>query len=121
MKDHMELVKFNKDGGIVTVQVSVNGLAAWKYKYVTNGHHIDKSSLDQRPSIHALGLPHELESSIHTWEIQLGNTSGTVQGYRVAVTWEQDGHELHTWSKTGTLATILPDKVESDSALLDGA
>ena len=117
-KKMMELVKFKMNGGVVTIQVTINGLVVWTYTYAEeNDVHTGESS-SPGPHIHTLGLPHELNIKVHNWDVHLGN-SGQKQNYSVEINWLQDNNVIHTWRKAGTLNTGEAIK-ESGSALLEG-
>jgi hypothetical protein len=117
----MELVKFDKEGGVVSFKVTVTGLVAWRYVYVADNYKFSKTNQDPPPYEHALGLPSEINNEINTWDFQLGNLSTASATYTVEITWWQDGKQLREpWSRKGTLAPPQNAINVPDSAMLVG-
>ena len=115
----MELIRFKKNGGPVTIHMKIEGLVAWRYKYVAEDKKFVKHSQMPEPYSHMLGLPHDLENDINSWDIQIGNPSDEDQNYTATIVWEQDDNKIHEWSRS---KTIKPDAavVEEDDCLLVG-
>ena len=116
----MELVKYRFQGEAVIIEVTIRGLVAWRYVYNADDRRFVRTSQDSGPSVHTLGLPHELNNDINNWDVQLANLSDANQDYEVAITWKQDGNVLHVWRpEPGSLAPGAV-KIEPGSALIAG-
>ena len=115
----MELVKFNLQGGVVTIHVVIEGLIAWRYVYAAEDRQFIKTSSEAGPCMHTLGFPHELNNDINNWDIQVANIGNEELSYVARIFWVQDGNPLHTWEKEGS---VPPNevKVETGSALIVG-
>jgi len=114
----MELVKFKKNGGLVTINIVINGLVAWRYVYVTDTHNYVKTSSDPAPCIHVLGFPDTLEGDVNSWDIQLANVSDSDQDYKIEVAWEQNGAVLKTWLDSGNIASDTAKVVSANAWLI---
>jgi hypothetical protein len=115
----MELIKFKKDGGGVSIRISIVGLVAWRSVYVADEKKFVNNSQSLGPTKHLLGFPHDLQNDVHSWDIQLGNPSDDKQSYKIEIEWEQDENQLHVWTRKGELPKDKA-KVEMDDALLVG-
>jgi hypothetical protein len=92
----MAVIKFDKDGGPITVHLQVEGVVAWEYTYVGD-ETLPISSKDPPPYVHSRGLPHEVHRDRDTWDIGVANYSDNRRKCRVSITWRQDGKDVHTW------------------------
>lgn len=109
----MELIKFKKGGGVVTIEIIITGKVTWRYKYVSDNKIFVKNSLSNPPFIHSLGLPHDLENDVNTWDIQIGNLSDEVQKYTIEIRWIQDDNLIHQWPK------VKEREIKADSASVE--
>ena len=71
----MKLIKFQNNGGVVTIHIAIEGLVTWRYVYACDNGTFKKNNQDKGPFIHTLGLPHELNNDIDAWDISLANIS----------------------------------------------
>ncbi|MFQ5754168.1 MAG: hypothetical protein ACE5HI_19450 [bacterium] len=101
------------------IQITIEGLVTWRYVYACDNGTFKKNSQDPGPFIHTLGLPHELNNDTDSWDIYLANISDKEQKYTAQIKWQQDGRELHTWQKSGSLPSDSSD-VKQDNAWLIG-
>lgn len=121
----MNLIRFNKknngeDAGAVTIHITIDGFVHWQYVYKADEKKFVKNYHDEKPHMHALGLPSELELDNNEWEVRLINSSDESQDYKVKIVWKQDGSDLFLWEKSGTLIPADPAIRLTDSALLAG-
>lgn len=114
----METVKVDSKGGVVVVQITVEGTVAWSYKYACDKGTYSNNSAKRAVSVHTLGLPHELSNDIDSWDIVVGNIDDAKQAYVVNVEWIQDNEKLHGWKKAGTLEANKSQKLTDDAWLV---
>jgi hypothetical protein len=112
----MELIQFNKNGGPVTIDVDIAGASIWSYIYVGDFTFKNKST-NTPASNHTLGLPVNLDDDINSWDIRIGNISGSAIQATAKITWRQNGNVLNVWTKQVTVPAQSATKV-SDDALL---
>jgi hypothetical protein len=100
----VKLIRFKYDGGPVTVEIAVEGLVEWRYKYVTDTNRLIRTSEQESPFVHTVGMPDDLHLDSNSWDFKLVNTGDAEAEYAITIRWHQDGEELATWSAGGTLA-----------------
>ena len=114
----MELIQFNKNGGPVTIDITINGANIWSYEYVGDSTFKNNSAAGNG-SAHTLSLPANLDNDINSWDIRFGNISDDAIVAAATIHWKQDQQVLKTWSKRALIAAESAAKV-SDDALLIG-
>ncbi len=99
----IELLKYRKDQGMVSVKIIIDDVPVWNYVYNEDREH-DNSKDQNLPKEHSLGKPHELKKPIHMWRILLTNIANFEITAHVVLTWHQivDGveTEIHKWEKS---------------------
>jgi len=116
----MELVKFKKDGGAVTAQISISGIVSWGYIYTGDMDFKDKGN-NEVSNEHVLGMPKDLDKDTNTWNIRLANVTDDEQEYQVQIAWKQDGNILKEWrGSEPKKSKVKPDSIvfEKGDALL---
>ena len=94
----MELIQFNKNGGPVTIDITINGANIWSYEYVGDSTFKNNSGTSNGSS-HILGSPGNLDNDINSWDIRFGNISDDSIVAAATIHWKQDGQVLKTWTE----------------------
>ena len=116
----MELIQFNKNGGPVTIDITINGANIWSYEYVGDST-FKNNSATSNGSSHILGSPVNLENDIHSWEIRFGNISEDSIVAAATIHWKQDGLVLKTWPKKVLVPAESVASVSGDALLIGNA
>jgi hypothetical protein len=115
----MDLIRFDRAGGPVTVAFKITGTVAWRYSYQTDGPVFVRKSSQGAPPPHALGTPADLDSDLNTWSVQFASVDDKEHDFSVTIEWQQDRAKIHEWRRSGTVKGNDP-KVEMDNAFLMG-
>ena len=103
----MQLIKIDQNGGLVTIEVSIDGTPTWHYYYQEDQKHEHDNSTG-RPLVHTIGQPAELVKRIHVWEFRLVNVSDTSINVRVGIEWYQEKGA----NRTKTLIHVWGDQAQ---------
>ena len=90
-----KLVKFNKKGGIISVQITVSTYLPWKYKYVgEKSYEADSENNPPKfPHKYDLGKPEQMNFRNHAWDVYIFNAK-LEQDYDVKIAWLQEGNNV---------------------------
>lgn len=92
--DHMMIrINYLKDGGTVSVRISIKTALPWEYEYVTKApppFASDSTKPGSFPHVLPLGNPPSLHRDIHGFEVEMHNPSPGNQGYSVSFEWIQE-------------------------------
>ena len=116
----MELIQFNKNGGPVTIDITINGANIWSYEYVGDST-FKNNSATSNGSTHILGSPVNLENDINSWDIRFGNISEDSIVAVAAIHWKQDGQLLKTWPDQVLVPAESVASVSGDALLIGSA
>lgn len=94
----MILIPVKNDGGLVTIDVEIEGTPVWSYLYDEDQLHRNAAS-EKKPGHHTLGQPHELIDSNHDWEFRLANPTDNEITVQVSIEWKQSGAIIANWSE----------------------
>jgi len=86
------VVRMKKDGGPLTLRISIDGLAGWAYQYVTETGTLKGKSTDGGgpERTHPLGTVTSLHLDGHAWTVRVGDVGDDEVTVKVTLTWEQD-------------------------------
>jgi hypothetical protein len=112
----MEIIQFTKNGGQVTIDVTIDGVQIWSYVYAADRTFRNKAN-SGNPSHHALGLPIDLEDDNNVWDIRLGNLSKSVTPADITIRWKQGNTELKVWSQRVQVPAESAVQVSGDAML----
>lgn len=113
----MELIQFNKNGGPVTIHITINGANIWSYEYVGDST-FKNNSATSNGSTHTLGSPVNLDNDINSWDVRFGNISEDSIVAAATILWKQDGKELKTWTEQVLVPAESVDKVSANALLI---
>jgi hypothetical protein len=113
----MELIQFNKNGGPVTIDITINGASLWSYEYVGDSTFKNNSGTSNG-STHILGSPVNLENDINSWDIRFGNISDDSFVAAATVDWKQDGQVLKTWTERVLVPAESVANISADALLI---
>ena len=116
----MELIQFNKNGGPVTIDITINGANIWSYEYVGDST-FKNNSATSNGSTHILGSPVNLENDINSWDIRFGNISEDSIVAAATILWKQDGKVLKTWADQVMVPAESVASVSGDALLIGNA
>jgi len=118
------IVRFKKKGGPLHFVLKTNDTTVavhwWcEYAYDKNQQPFCDKGQGKQTCSHALGMPHELDNDNHAWQVALANIGDGKEGYKVQITWHQDGAELpDKWAKVGNIKPGAEAEPLKDSAWL---
>jgi hypothetical protein len=116
----MELIQFNKNGGPVTIDITINGANVWSYEYVGDSTFRNNSGTSNG-SAHILSSPVNLNNDINSWDIRFGNISKDSIVAAASIHWKQDGQVLKTWTEQVLVPAESVAKVSGDALLIGNA
>ena len=91
----MQVLTYQKNGGILWIEVKITGTPTWFYNYQEDQYH-DNDSTKNKPKRHTLGFPDELQSMTHNWLFRVANISTNQITCDVEIEWFQDQNGTKT-------------------------
>ena len=118
----MQLIKYDKNEGLLTIEISIDGTPTWYYYYQEDQKHENDNSTGRSKS-HTLGMPGELIRKAHIWEFRLANVSDVAIDVELQIEWFQEKGsnrtktQIHKWN---TISPIAPNSgsLQGESGLL---
>jgi hypothetical protein len=112
----MELIQFNKNGGPVTIDITINGANIWSYEYAGDSTFKNNSGTSNGAT-HILGSPVNLNNDINSWDIRFGSISADSAVAEAIIRWRQDGQVLNTWTEQVMVPAESAANVSGDALL----
>src|SRR5258705_11823879 len=113
----MELVKFNKTGGPVSIVITISS-PDWSYEYASDATFKNNSGTVISPQNHVLGHPADLDNDVNSWEIRLVNSTSANANYITTIQWFQDASNLNTWTTGSVSVNANALEIKSNDVLL---
>ena len=117
----MELIQFNKNGGTVTIDITINGANIWSYEYVGDSTFKNNSAYEQRaPRIYSAYLPTStMISTPGTYALETFQSDSVVAA--ATILWKQDGQVLKTWTEQVLVPAESVANVSANALLIGNA
>lgn len=106
-----ELIRFQKSGGVLSVEITVSTFLPWDYGYteenVRTTYRSNSSEGKTMPHSYALGFANQMEFDFNSFEVNLF-VDGQTEDFEIRIVWRQDGRVLHQWVRSGPTNAETP-------------